>query len=79
MEISSEKVSQGKMSSIDGFDSGSSGFDFAIAFEGESDVVEVDLRVSQGVAGSRVRERYWRRVGGWVDGSAKHVFFCFSV
>ncbi|CAM9206723.1 unnamed protein product [Scytosiphon promiscuus] len=38
------EVNQDKMSSIDGFDSGSSGFDFAIAFEGESDVVEVDLR-----------------------------------
>lgn len=46
VEVSSEKVSQGRMSSIDGYASGGSGFDFAIAFEGESDSIEVDLRVS---------------------------------
>lgn len=46
VEISSEKVDQDKLKSIDGFDSGSTGFDFAIAFAGDSDRIEVSLRVS---------------------------------
>lgn len=45
MVISSEKLDEGSMSSIDGFSSGSNGFDFGIAFLGTSDPVEFSLRV----------------------------------
>lgn len=45
VEVSSEKVDEGQLSSIDGYSSNSSGFDMAVAFEGDSDVIEVDLRV----------------------------------
>lgn len=45
VEISSEKVDQSDLSAIDGFDSGSSRFDMAIAFEGDSSSITVNLRV----------------------------------
>ena len=43
--ISSEKVLQNRLASIDGYDSQSGGFDFAIAFEGDGDEVGVELTV----------------------------------
>lgn len=46
VEISSEKVDQGELSSIDGYDSKNDGYDLAVAFEGDSDYVRVDLTVS---------------------------------
>lgn len=45
VNVSSEKVDEGKLSSIDGFSSNSSGFDMAVAFDGDSDVIKVDLTV----------------------------------
>lgn len=52
VEISSEKVDQGELSSIDGYDSKNGGYDFAVAFEGDSEYVRVDLTVSgRGVDG----------------------------
>lgn len=60
VEVSSEKVNQGRMSSIDGYGSGSSGFDFAVAFEGESDSIEVDLRVSKESCGGKENTRFSR-------------------
>lgn len=45
VEVSSEKVDEGQLSSIDGYSSNSSGFDMAVAFDGDSDVIKVDLKV----------------------------------
>lgn len=44
--VSSEKVYQNSLSSIDGYDSGSGGFDFAVAFDGDSSYIRVELTVS---------------------------------
>eukprot|EP00904_Undaria_pinnatifida_P002817 jgi/Undpi1/12536/HiC_scaffold_6.g02205.m1 len=44
VDISSEKVDQSELSAIDGFDSGSSGFDMAVAFEGDSSSLTVNLK-----------------------------------
>ena len=45
VDISSEKVDQGDLSSIDGYSSASSGFDMAFALEGDSAFIEIDLTV----------------------------------
>lgn len=43
--VSSEKVAENSLSSLDGYDSKSGGFDFAVAFTGNSAYVRVDLTV----------------------------------
>lgn len=43
--VSSEKVAENSLSTLDGFDSRSGGFDFAVAFEGDSAYVVVNLTV----------------------------------
>lgn len=48
VKIESEKLEQDSLSSIEGFNSGSTGFDFAIALDGDTPYVEIELSVSHG-------------------------------
>ena len=45
LNVSSEKVDEGQLSSIDGYSSNSTDFDMAVAFDGDSDIIKFDLRV----------------------------------
>ena len=47
VDVSSEKVDEDDLSDIDGYSSASSGFDMAVALEGDSAFVEVDLTVRE--------------------------------